>query len=370
MIFLLGFLISFGTGIAVGGFEIPPFNIIKDIYISFTINDDQFHKLDYSQFETYDISSLIQIDNKEILLEKRNELINYIWKQDLSRLDKLPNKIESNFIDNRFSDISNLEKIEKISIVMDYGINSNIYHFIPKESNNHLVIYHQGHDGDFANGKNTIEFFLNNNYSVLAFSMPLLEPNNQPLIELSNFGPVKFTNHDYFKFLESEVFSPIIFFVEPIIVSLNYIEKQYNYNLIHMVGISGGGWTTVLSSALDTRISKSYPVAGSVPMYLRFNNVKNMGDYEQMIPEFYQISGYLDLYVLGSIGENRKQLQIFNENDPCCFSGIGYKTYENIIKNKVNQFDSGEFDIILDTNNKKHSISKESLKKILDDMQS
>lgn len=334
-----------------------------------TFNDEQFVEPDYSQYDTKKISSLIQIKNKKLLSEKRNELISYIWKEDLTRFNNMPNKIEINFNDNRFSDLPNLEKIEKISIVMDYGVESTIYHFIPKINNNNLVIYHQGHDGDFINGKNSIEFFLKNNYSVLALSMPLLEPNNQPIIDLPNFGNVKFTNHNEFQFLESEEFSPLIFFVEPIIVSLNHIENNYNYDEIHMVGISGGGWTTVVSAALDPRISKSYPVAGSVPMYLRFDNPKNMGDYEQILPDFYRISGYLDLYILGSVGENRKQLQIFNQNDPCCFSGNGFTTYENIVKNSVNQFDSGSFEVFLDTNNIKHSISDDSLRKILEDME-
>ena len=366
----MGIIVSFSVGIAIGGFEIPPFGLIRDAYMIMKLNDDQTGEIDYSYLNGDDISSLIQITDKKSLLDKRTSLINFIWKNDLSRFNKQPNHIETNLNDDRFFGLNNLEKIEKIQILMEYGIDSNIYHFISKESNGKLVIYHQGHDGDFEKGKKIIEFLLNNNYSVLAFSMPLLEPNDQPIIHLPNFGTVKLTNHNDLQFLESEEFSPIIFFVEPIVVSLNYIEKNYDYDEIHMVGISGGGWTTVLSAAIDTRISKSYPVAGSVPMYLRFNNIKNMGDYEQMTPDLYKISGYLDLYILGSVGENRKQLQIFNENDPCCFSGNGFKTYETIVKNSVNSFDSGEFEIILDKNNKKHSISNESLEKILDDMES
>lgn len=366
MVFFSISLISFGIGVAVGGFEIPPFNMIKNAYLEITFNEQ--HTSDFPLIENYDVSSLIQIHDEQTLLEKRNELIDYIWKGDFSRLEKLPNTIEINFNDDRFSKLDNLDNIEKISILMDYGVDSHAYHFIPKESNNILVIYHQGHDGDFINGKNTIEYLLKNKYSVLAFSMPLLGQNSQPVMELDHFGRVKFTTHDELKFLESEKFSPIVFFVEPIISSINHIKTNYDYDEIHMIGISGGGWTTVMASAIDPRISKSYPVAGSVPIYLRFDNLKNSGDYEQILPELYRITGYLDLYILGSVGENRKQLQIFNENDPCCFSGTGYKTYENLVKQSVNDFSSGEFEIFLDENNKKHSISDQSLKKILDDL--
>ena len=135
-----------------------------------------------------------------------------------------------------------------------------------------------------------------------------------------------------------------------------------------MTGISGGGWTTVLYSALDPRIEKSYPVAGSVPLYLRFNNPKNMGDYEQMLPELYKIADYLDLYIMASYGENREQIQIFNKYDPCCFSGTGYITYENEIKKSIS--DLGKFKVFLDVNNKKHSISEESFTIILKNIES
>lgn len=136
-----------------------------------------------------------------------------------------------------------------------------------------------------------------------------------------------------------------------------------------MIGISGGGWTTVLYSAIDSRISNSYPVAGSVPMYLRFNNPKNMGDYEQTLPELYNMTGYLDLYVMASYGNDRGQLQIFNKYDPCCFSGLGFKSYESEVKNTLSKLGVGKFDIFLDETNKNHSISDESLEIILKDME-
>ena len=199
--------------------------------------------------------------------------------------------------------------------------------------------------------------------------MPLLEPNNQPIVDLPNFGKLRLTSHDDLKFLESKNFSPIKFFVEPITVSLNYVEKEYHFESYNMIGISGGGWTTVLYSAIDPRISKSYPVAGSVPMYLRFNNLKNIGDYEQMVPELYNMTEYLDLYVMASYGNNRGQLQVFNEYDPCCFSGLGYKTYEFEVKNTVSNLGIGKFDIFLDETNRNHSISNESLEIILKDME-
>lgn len=321
-----------------------------------------------SHYREVNASSLIHIQNEVDLLNKREALIHYIWKENGFPYDKMPTKIEQNIQDDRFSDLRNLAKIDKLTILMDYGVDSKAYLFLASKSNNKLVIYHQGHDGDFVLGKNTIQYFLDNNYSVMAFSMPLLEPNSQPVVDLQNFGKIKLTSHDDLMFLESKEFSPIKFFVEPIAVSLNYVEKTYKFESYNMVGISGGGWTTVLYSAIDTRISKSYPVAGSAPMYLRFNNPKNIGDYEQIVPGLYNVAEYLDLYIMASYGDNRGQIQIFNEYDPCCFSGLGFKTYESEIKNSVLNLGKGTFDIFLDETNKKHSISDESLGVILKDM--
>jgi len=354
-------------GISVGGFEYPPYSIIKSLYLEIIpqkIEIDNFDDLEI------DVSSLIHIQNHEDILNSRIFLINYIWGSDTLQYDLLPDKIEKNISDKRFSDITNFKQIDKITILMDYGINSEAYLFFPSISNNKLVIYHQGHGGDFVLGKNTIQYFLDNNYSVLAFSMPLVQPNNQPTVNLENFGNLILNSHDDLQFLESEDFSPIKFFVEPITISLNYIDKKYNFESYDMVGISGGGWTTVLYSAIDTRISKSYPVAGSAPMYLKINNEKNLGDYEQIVPELYSTVGYLDLYIMSSYGDDRGQLQIFNKYDPCCFSGLGFQTYEFEIKNVISKLEKGTFNIFLDEINKKHSISNSSLELILNDMRS
>jgi hypothetical protein len=112
-------------------------------------------------------------------------------------------------------------------------------------------------------------------------------------------------------------------FMEPIAVSLNYLETSYtadgfpHYRDYSMTGLSGGGWTTTLYAAIDPRIKTSIPVAGSVPMYLRWGS--SLGDGEQTLPELYALAGYPDLYVLGTAGSDRRQVQVLNRRDRCCF---------------------------------------------------
>ena len=167
--------------------------------------------------------------------------------------------------------------------------------------------------------------------------MPLLGMNNQPIVDIDNFGKIKFSTHKHLRFLESSGFSPVKFFVEPIGTSLNYLEENFDFDSYYMVGISGGGWTTVLFSAIDDRILQSYSVAGTFPMFMR-SDPKNIGDYEQTLPELYQITNYLELYILSSYGDNRIHVQIFNKNDPCCFSGNVSGLYDDKINEKLIKF--------------------------------
>ena len=351
----------FLSGIAVGYYEVFPFDLIQSIKYSLQNNSEK-EQNNISIYED-NIDSLIKINSKNDIFDKRKNLINFIWKNSVPYSSSI--SIDKNIKDDRYHDLSNLKSIDKLNIEMEYDVNSIVYLFLPKNSNNELVIYHQGHSGDFISGNDTIAFFINEGYSVLALSMPLLGMNNQPIIDLNEFGKMKFTNHRHLHLLESSDFSPVKFFVEPIGVSLNYLDENFNFNSYHMLGISGGGWTTVLFSAIDDRISQNYSVAGSFPMFMRSDS-KNIGDYEQMIPELYSIANYLELYTMGSFGDERKLTLIYNEFDPCCFSGSEYEQspFADILKTKIANIGEGQFNVIIDREQNKHIISIDILSDI------
>ena len=361
-------IIVFSYGIAVGLYEYFPYEVLnqtKKIILNEGTDEPIITSTDFARF---DISSIIGIETKEDLNYKKTSLIKYIWKNQMPT--KLPANIEENFIDDNFRDVKNLQQIDKITIEMEHGINSIAYFFTPYESNNKLIIYHHGHAGDFSLEKNTLASFLNNGYSVVGFNMPLIGMNNQPVIETSDFGPIKFISHNQFSLLEFPKFSPIKYFVEPITLSLNYIDENYDFDSYYMVGLSGGGWITVLYSAIDERISESYSVAGSYPLHLR-HETKNIGDYEQFNPNIYRISNYLELYTMSSFGDNRKLVQLFIYNDPCCFQAELYDKfpYGNAIQDKLAILgDQGKFSVFLDSSTNQHEISDYALSLILDDM--
>jgi len=358
---IISFAIIFFLGVYVGLYKIFPYEVLdssKDIlFEQKTIENNKF----VNQANVY---SLIKIDSKLDIDQKRDFLIDYFWDvgsfQRVKDKSQLP-EVEIKISDSSYKDFQNLKRIDRLTVEMEYGINSVSYLFIPEQSNEKLILYHQGHGGDFLLGKDTIQFFLGRNFTVLAMAMPLLGMNNQPVIEIDGLGEMKLISHKKLRLLEANNFNPMKLFLEPVQTNLNFLDKEYNFKRYSMIGLSGGGWTTVVYSAIDERISDSFSVGGSIPFYLRVDS-RDMGDYEQTNIELYKNVNYLELYVLGAYGDGRQHIQIFNKNDPCCFSGNGYETYEFVIKDKMSQLGKGTFQILIDDTHNEHKISDHTLK--------
>ena len=354
------FVVVFFYGLSVGVYNIFPYEFLdssKDILSGQkTIENNQF-------VNQADIDSLIKIDNKSDIDQKRNFLTEFFWNigslQSLEDKLQLP-EVESDISDSRYNDFQNLKRIDRLTVETEYGINSISYLFIPEKSNEKLILYHQGHGGDFILGKNTIQFFLDRNFTVLASTMPLVGMNNQPIVEIDGFGKIKLISHEQLKFLETNNFNPMRLFLDPIQINLTFLDKEYDFDQYSMVGLSGGGWITVVYSAIDERISNSFSVAGSMPFYLKVDE-RDIGDYEQTNIDLYRNVNYLELYILSASGDGRKHVQIFNKNDPCCYSGNGYETYEFVIKDKISQLGQGNFQIFVDNTHNEHKISDVAL---------
>ncbi len=352
---IISFAIVFFLGVFVGLYKIFPYEVLdssKDVlFEQKTIQNNQF-------VNQVNVNSLIKIDSKSGIDQKKEFLTEFFWDaktfQRIKDKAQLP-EVETDISDSNYKDLQNLKHIDRLTVEMEYGINSISYLFIPEQSNEKLILYHQGHGGDFLLGKNTIQFFLDRNFTVLAMAMPLLGMNNQPIIEVNGLGEMKLTSHKKLRLLEANSFNPMKLFLDPILINLNFLDKEYNFKRYSMVGLSGGGWTTVVYSAIDERISDSFSVGGSIPFYLRVDS-RDMGDYEQTNIELYKHVNYLELYVLGAYGDGRQHVQIFNKNDSCCFSGTGYETYEFVVKDKISQLGEGNFQVFIDDTHNEYKI--------------
>ena len=366
---------TFSYGLFVGHYEIFPFEMLSEIkkipYESESNTRLQIYQ-DLSNDDLISFQSIADIDNT------KQTLIEYIWNDSKLPIE-LPTKHEYDVKDRIADELQNLDRIDSFTVEMKYGVNSISYLFIAKNSNDKLVIYHQGHNAISLNGFDDHSFdqdipliqnFLDNNYSVLIFSMPGKGMNNEPIIDHEKFGNFKLNSHDHFHLLEAKNFHPIQFFLEPVVITLNQIEKDYSFVTYSMMGLSGGGWTTIVVSAVDDRISESYSIAGSFPIWLRSDS-RDYGDYEQTIPEFYQIANYEELYFLSAYGDNRRLVLFYNEFDPCCFSGELYNKFPfgDMVKTKLSKFNKGNFDVIVDYGQTEHMISENILGKITEYIQ-
>ena len=354
LIVLIGIVFIFG--LIVGVYKIFPYEILDSSLDS--IKEEA--PTENNQFITQsDLNTLVRIDGKSDIEKKRNDLTEFFWNvgslQRVQHDGQLP-EIESDIYDSRYNDLQNLKRIDKLTVEMEYGIDSVSYLLLPEESNQKLILYHHGHDGDFILGSDTIQFFLERNFTVLAMTMPLVGMNNQPIVGIDGFGEMKLISHDQFNLLEKNKFNPMKLFIHPIQVNLNYLDKEYDFKRYSIIGLSGGGWTGLVYSAIDDRISDSFSIASSLPFYLRVD-ARDIGDYEQTNVNLYKITNYLELYVLAAYGDDRKHIQIFNKDDPCCYSGIGYESYEFFIKDKLVELGKGSFQILIDDTHNEHKIS-------------
>jgi len=317
------------------------------------------------------IASIVRPTSAEQFQNLRKTLIQHIWNTPYLPYNEMPREIRS-VKDVRWQDMENLEKIDEVIVEIRYSIESISYHFVPKKRLNKLLIFHQGHDGDFIINKETIHYYLKKGFDVIAFSMPLMsrnKPKNNWILT-PDFGPIFIPDrlsfgtalHKYIPLLSSSEFNPVQFFFHPVVVTLNYLLDRHQYEMVAMVGLSGGGWTTAILPALDTRIRFSFQIAGSLPFYLRsVRPIKDLGDYEQYSIPLYKIANYLELYLLSSLGKDRIHVQILNGMDPCCFSQSGAKQYGRILPQLMEEMElPGDFRLYMDNTHSDHIISQYS----------
>ncbi|WP_010177385.1 hypothetical protein [Aquimarina agarilytica] len=341
--------ISIFLGMIITQYKLFPYNQLRNINQNIKLKILKKNAYDVTDLHVPNLDSILSV-TKDNYTEIRAELRKTIFGNKTSSY-----KIKKNIFDKDYNNLENLANIDKVYIEQSYHINSIAYIFYPKKSNGKSFIYHQGHRGNFLLGKKTIHFLVKQGFTVAALDLPLVGFNNTPSIYLKKFGNVVLNNHKFMEHLDD----PISFFINPIINILDILESK-GYNEINMIGISGGGWATTIAAAIDERIKNSFPVAGTYPMYIRFQDpYLNYGHFEGAHSALFKKVNYLDMYILSCLGENRKQYQILNLYDPKCCSGYMYKSYASFVEEKVKKLSpSSEFKVIIDSTHFEHKISE------------
>ncbi len=320
----------------------------------------------------------ITIHSTRDVAEKRRALIQYLWGAEGFPERRLPDVVVTNVV-SPVKHLTHLARVDELRIDMAPGLQGLAYHFIAEHPNRELVVVHHGHactldddpsPADIGYGlQRTIHALLREGYGVLGVFMPHMRPGDCS------------GGHDAM-FQMTTTGSPMKYFLEPVAVSLNHLKTRGrsgrfpNYRGFHMTGLSGGGWATTVYAAIDPTILCSIPVAGTIPLYLRSGG--SVGDREQFEPSFYRIAGYPDLYILGSQGRSRRQVQVLVRRDDCCFgerqhdvkaTGRPYvdaiRDYEQPVRAALEHLGRGSFRVEIDETAPSHMISHHTVEAII-----
>jgi hypothetical protein len=314
-----------------------------------------------------DVDSLITVHSAADVAARRARLTEYVWK-GAGLPTRLP-RVQAGVSVPLLTALPHLRRVDELTVPLAYGMSSRVYHALPRPPwNGRFAIYHNGHGEPAGTMLATVAALLQRGHSVLIHAMPNMHWNAPTPAGRGG------ASHDAFARRESARFSALTFFLDPVAVALNHAVTVHRPTSVEMVGLSGGGWTTTVYAAIDPRVTRSYPVAGSLPFYLRGaapNVASSTGDWEQRrdtLPGFYGVAGYLDLYVMAAAGPGRRQLQILNRFDPCCFSGVGHRSYAPAVTQRAALIGGGGWDLLEDATHDEHIISPYALSVILHDL--
>jgi len=311
-----------------------------------------------------DPADLIPIQTAADAEKIRKLAIEVIWGA-AELPSRLPDAIDRDIEDAHFVDMENLERIDRLRLKMTYDVPNVSYHFIPEKKSGHLVIVHQGYAGTFHDLKHVIAAYLGQGHAVIALNFLGYGENRIGYDAFfPRFGWYEVHTH---KILYLDQFA-MRFFYTPVIAAINYARESYDYAVIDMMGFSAGGWETMVASAVDPRIRRSYPVAGSYPLYLRNHDEAGQSVPPQYYAPLLHAMNYLETFVLGSWGEDRGQLQIFNRFDRCCFRNVKGLHYAPAVEAVVNKIGPGRFKVVLDETHADHKVSDFAIETIIKDM--
>ena len=109
-----------------------------------------------------------------------------------------------------------------------------------------------------------------------------------------------------------------VLFVNEVAAWMYYCRYPTPYpQRVAVTGLSGGGWQTIVISALDTRITLANPVAGYSSFLMRTDYATDLGDQEQTPVDLATVADYCHLTAMLA---RRRTLLTYNFNDNCCFA--------------------------------------------------
>ncbi len=330
-----------------------------------------------------DVEELMTIHTASDADALRPQLVAKVWKDTGALPTGLPTVTRDIGVPTELPTFTGVRRYDRLEVAMRFGYVATVYVLEPTRSTHRRVaFYHNGHGEPLDTMQRVAQGLLDHGYTVLLFAMPFYHWNPKTLQDPNDASVQLQPSHNDLPQWESASYSPLALFLEPLAVAMNHVQTTYRPSSVQMIGLSGGGWATTVYPALDTRITRSYPTAGSLPFFVRPGSPKpspTRGDWEQrkdMQPGFYGLADFPDFYALAAVGRNRRQLQILNRFDECCFNGVGHRSYEAAVRQRVavigadavSNESNGHWELLEDATHGEHTISPYALSVILWDL--
>jgi hypothetical protein len=364
----LTLVLAFVTGIAVGHFRFRPWPVPL-LWRAYRIGArrvlDARTTARQQGLPTLSADALSRVATPGGLAERRAALRRLVLGDPSVLALRLPDSVRAGPVNSGFAAHAAGVEVLRLETEMPWGVNSVTHWYRHVRPARCLVLYHEGHEPAGAVGHAVVDHFVAAGCDVLALAMPLYTPNRTPVVDHPRFGRLPLRQHESLWLVERPDFPALRYFVEPIAAALNHVLRTRAYERVGMVGLSGGGWTTTLYAALDPRVTRSYPVAGSEPFFLAALRPGGLADFEQSYVPLYREADYPELYVMGTDG-GRRQLQVLNRFDPCCFSGRGAEVYAAAVRDVAARV-GGRYELLIDDSGDAHAISARALRRITED---
>lgn len=352
----------------------------------------------------YDPAGQVRFATPEAADARRRKLVEWIWPGGLP-VDALPQVSRDIGLEVFAGELAGIDGARAASVdrldaeVAPYGFHSVMYLVHPATENansRRLAIIHSGHRRkvtEWAGLDAAANRLLAEGFTLLLADMPLYGWNTDNTVELPGEGGTVTIRHEYSgrPCPHDDLFAKLTphlpdgavfrFFLEPVVQGVNHFLKSTpGAEDVTMIGLSGGGWTTHMSAAVDPRIRLSIPVAGSYPLYARPFARGSTGDTEQIYPPLYGekdtdgdsipdtaagVASWLEIYALGGYGPGRRQIQVLNFKDTCCFHGDLFETYDDFVSGLVSKLGLGAWDLHSDTTHDKHMVSADVLDSVI-----
>jgi len=113
--------------------------------------------------------------------ERREALIRDVWRVGQAIPDRQPDAVEV-AVASPISGVVNVARVDELTVYMDPGFETSVFHYLPTVSVNRLMVVHQGHAaglGQYGVAE-TVRAFVGAGYDVLLVGMPLYSGNTGP----------------------------------------------------------------------------------------------------------------------------------------------------------------------------------------------